>query len=283
MGENGSGSITACFWDIQTCGQTTSAGGIGKTTAQMQTLATFTDVGWDFAGESANGLNDYWQIEVNGYPHFTVHAWTLEGEGTSDSPYIVANPADLGKVWLRPSACYRLAGNLDLSGISWSSAVVPVFAGSFEGRGFVISNLMINWPDSRYMGLFGKAEAGSQISNLGLENVNLTGRDIVGGLVGENDGTLTACYATGSVRRNMLCRRAGGAEWFWYAHLLLCDRFGQRSDTCRRAGGVEWFWLDHRLLCDRFGQRNILLSAGWWEINRGTLTACYATGSVSGT
>jgi len=37
-----------CFWDIQTSGQLTSADGTGKTTAQMQTLSTFSSAGWDF-------------------------------------------------------------------------------------------------------------------------------------------------------------------------------------------------------------------------------------------
>lgn len=37
-----------CFWDIETSGQPTSADGTGKTTAEMQTISTFTSAGWDF-------------------------------------------------------------------------------------------------------------------------------------------------------------------------------------------------------------------------------------------
>ncbi len=36
-----------CFWDIETSGQTTSAGGTGKTTAEMKQETTF--IGWSFA------------------------------------------------------------------------------------------------------------------------------------------------------------------------------------------------------------------------------------------
>jgi hypothetical protein len=50
------------FWDTQTSGQTSSWGGTGKTTAEMQTAKTFLDVGWDFVGETANGPNDIWKI-----------------------------------------------------------------------------------------------------------------------------------------------------------------------------------------------------------------------------
>jgi hypothetical protein len=48
------GTYTACFWDIETSGYETSAGGTGKTTAQMKTEATFTDAGWN--------LTTVWQI-----------------------------------------------------------------------------------------------------------------------------------------------------------------------------------------------------------------------------
>jgi hypothetical protein len=45
----GSGGAENSFWDIETSGQLTSAGGIGKTTAEMKTMSTFTDeAGWDF-------------------------------------------------------------------------------------------------------------------------------------------------------------------------------------------------------------------------------------------
>ncbi len=66
------GAIGICensFWDIQTSGQTTSAGGAGKTTAEMQTASTFLEAGWDFVGETSNGTQDIWWIlEGKDYP-----------------------------------------------------------------------------------------------------------------------------------------------------------------------------------------------------------------------
>jgi hypothetical protein len=56
------GQVTASLWDVQASGQTTSAGGTGKTTAEMQMASTFIDAGWDFVGESTNGLEDIWAI-----------------------------------------------------------------------------------------------------------------------------------------------------------------------------------------------------------------------------
>jgi hypothetical protein len=42
------GDATFCFWDTQASGQSTSAGGTGKTTAEMQAISTFIEAGWDF-------------------------------------------------------------------------------------------------------------------------------------------------------------------------------------------------------------------------------------------
>jgi hypothetical protein len=61
--------VAESFWDSQTSGQTASAGGTRKTTAQMRTRQTFLAAGWDFAGEIANGTVDIWRIdEGKDYP-----------------------------------------------------------------------------------------------------------------------------------------------------------------------------------------------------------------------
>lgn len=65
------GNVFDSFWDIEASGQAASFGGTGLTTAEMKTLPTFTDAGWDFVGETDNGTEDIWEIDplVNdGYP-----------------------------------------------------------------------------------------------------------------------------------------------------------------------------------------------------------------------
>jgi hypothetical protein len=42
-----SGTATDCFWDTETSGQATSAGGTAKTTAEMQSITTFSGSDWD--------------------------------------------------------------------------------------------------------------------------------------------------------------------------------------------------------------------------------------------
>jgi hypothetical protein len=75
VGRQGYSRVIASFWDIETSGLTTSAGGTGKTTAEMQTENTFTDAGWDFVDESVNGIEDIWSIcEGTNYPRL---AWQI--------------------------------------------------------------------------------------------------------------------------------------------------------------------------------------------------------------
>jgi len=73
-----SGTVTDCFWDMETSGLSISSGGTGKTTAELQTAQTFLDASWDFAGESANGTDDIWWIlEGQDYPRLW---WELVAE-----------------------------------------------------------------------------------------------------------------------------------------------------------------------------------------------------------
>ena len=69
VGENWGGNVNSSLWDMETSDQTTSYGGTGKTTAEMQTTSTFLDAGWDFVDETANGTDDIWWIlEGQDYP-----------------------------------------------------------------------------------------------------------------------------------------------------------------------------------------------------------------------
>jgi hypothetical protein len=63
------GAAEACFWDIETSGQGISEAGMGLTTSEMQTARTFLEAGWDFVGETENGMEEIWWIdEGQDYP-----------------------------------------------------------------------------------------------------------------------------------------------------------------------------------------------------------------------
>ncbi len=76
------------------------------------------------------------------------------------------------------------------------------FNSTFEGNGYTISNLQINRTASDNVGLFGLAlqDINTPIKNLGLRDINIRGRESVGGLVGDCTSCLIVnSYATGTV------------------------------------------------------------------------------------
>ncbi|MCW3491516.1 MBG domain-containing protein [Dethiobacter alkaliphilus] len=73
------GTVSNSFWDRETSGMTSSAGGTSRTTAQMHTYENYANAGWDFLGENTNGVDDYWGINpsVNdGYPFLSFEGFT---------------------------------------------------------------------------------------------------------------------------------------------------------------------------------------------------------------
>jgi hypothetical protein len=70
-------TVSNSFYDTNTTGMSDNGKGTQKTTAEMKTGTTFTDAGWDFAGETANGSDDIWDIgsSINsGYPYLSGNA-----------------------------------------------------------------------------------------------------------------------------------------------------------------------------------------------------------------
>jgi len=67
------GTVTDSYWDTQTSGQSSSSGGTGHTTSEMQTLSTFS--AWDIVDESSY-VNEEWFIDSgNDYPRL---GWQYE-------------------------------------------------------------------------------------------------------------------------------------------------------------------------------------------------------------
>jgi hypothetical protein len=55
VGRNYEGTVNNSFWDRETSGQTTSDGGTGNTTAEMQDMATFSGAAWNIAAVGSLG------------------------------------------------------------------------------------------------------------------------------------------------------------------------------------------------------------------------------------
>ena len=231
----------------------------------------------------------------------TVLAGTYSGgDGTAEYPYQIADVNDLLEL-SATTADYNknfiLTADINLTGRTFTQAPIAPdtdsetdefqgtqFTGVFDGDSHTISNLTITVSTQDYIGLFGSVGFGSQIHNLGVENVNITGRDYVGGLVGNNDwGTLTVCYATGTVNGNS---SVGGLVGYnaYYQSIAFCYATGAVNGTSRiggLAGSNKGLLTSCYATSAVSGTDSIggLVGLSW----RGSLTNCYASGSVSGT
>ncbi|MBP8303430.1 MAG: hypothetical protein KBE04_04810 [Phycisphaerae bacterium] len=209
------GTVTQCFWDTETSGTLDGVGQvgpdpngvIGKTTAEMRRAKTFLDAGWDFMGETANGTEDIWKIvEGVGYPRLSWEKYS-GGTGEPNDPYQIATAADLIALGEDPNDYdkhFILTADIDLDPNLpgrkvFDRAVIGTFRSVCDGDGHTISHLTITGGGNT--GLFGQLELGAEVKDLGVVDVNITGGgSFIGGLVGEDRGTVTRCYSTGSIK-----------------------------------------------------------------------------------
>jgi hypothetical protein len=189
----------------------------------------------------------------------------MNGDGSSSSPYEIRTAIDLQAMQEDLSANYTVVNDIDASGtVNWNNGqgFDPVgtygfeqateFTGSFDGQNHTISNLSINRLD--YVGLFGAIDAGVEVKNVGVINVNINGEKYVGGLVGRNYGTVSNSYSTGNVTGESYT--VGG---------LVGDNEGNISNSYS-TGNVT-------------GNRNV---GGLVGTNDGNISNSYSTGNVSG-
>jgi len=217
VGESGSNAtVTSSFWDMEASNQLASSGGTGLTTAEIQEIDIFLKAGWDFVDEVCNGTCDYWQISPGDYPRLRYHIGVSPvmptGAGTAEEPYLIRDAEDLGTVWFEPTAHYRLEASVDLSGITWPTAVVPVFGGNFDGSGCAISDVHIQ--GAGYLGLFGRLGPRGVVSNLGLEAVDVSGiACYIAGLASWNEGSITLSYSSGTTDGDDYVGGLTGCNW----------------------------------------------------------------------
>ena len=209
------------------------------------------------------------------------------GDGSSGNPYNIATLAELQLVHQYVACDYVLSSDIDLAGVDFSpigSGYPNVFGGSFDGKGHVIKNWTYTSTDSsEQVGFFGDLNWGASVSNLGLENVNLSGAGNVGGITAtDNGGRLTRDHVSGTV--------TGGQ----YVGGLVGTGEAAYIDTCFNAanvsggnqtGGIIGLSGDGQVV-HSYSTGNVTGNF-WvggivgWIIDAGVSTS-YSTGSVSG-
>ncbi len=91
---------------------------------------------------------------------------------------------------------FKPIGGIDI----WTGDIMP-FSGSYDGQGYSIDGLFMDYPDEMIhgVGLFNHTVDETVIKNLSLTNVDITAFWDVGALAGRNSGTIDNCHVTGKV------------------------------------------------------------------------------------
>jgi hypothetical protein len=207
------------------------------------------------------------------------------GAGEPNDPYQIATAADLIAVGETPEDYdkhFILTADIDLDpnlpgGHVFGTAVIggspgsdltpediggylgTPFTGVLDGNDHEIHNLAINvpWslyptPNGDYFGLIAQIGEQGQVKRLGLQNVSIDAQGFVGGLTGENRGTIVSCYSSGRVSGR---DHVGG---------LVGGQYMGAIASCHSAGSVTGW------------QVGGLVGLLW----TGTVSSCYSTASV---
>ncbi|MEI8267952.1 MAG: YDG domain-containing protein, partial [Betaproteobacteria bacterium] len=157
------GSVTNSFWDTQTSGQSTSAGGTGKTSAQMRDPTTFSSAGWSAS---------VWTLESGALPTLQGLAGQCGFDVCWDGGAATTNWADAANwtrniaptstslVYLGSSASVALASSATIkglrtvagSGLSLNSGGTLTVSGSGETASTLGGGLTVNGGSLNFQG-----------------------------------------------------------------------------------------------------------------------------------
>lgn len=145
-----------------------------------------------------------WGVDYNGRRyHSNIDITALASGQTppSDVTVYINTPQDMELIRQNPNGYYKLSADIDMemyaNGDGWKP--IAEFGGIFEGRGYKITNLKINRDSERYCGLFGQVTATAQLSEIVLENVEISGGEYTGALAGSCSGRIINCNVQGIV------------------------------------------------------------------------------------
>ncbi|MDR1346601.1 MAG: T9SS type A sorting domain-containing protein [Bacteroidales bacterium] len=223
--------------------------------------------------------------------HFHSNSY-WNGIGNEAEPYLIYSDSDLialssfimtdstGNVLITQKNSYnhywKLMNDIDMGGITdftpiggWSNdqtnGFYNFFAGSFDGNGHVITNLVINRAQKSYVGLFGLI-SNSKISNLGITNSTMTGGQDVGGLIGLGKGkdTVSGCFACCNVK----IINSGQSMYYACGGLVGTVNSGSFINNCYARSNVS-------------GQGSYCCTGGLFgTIGSSTISNCYAASSA---
>ncbi|MDE6561856.1 MAG: hypothetical protein K2K75_10785, partial [Muribaculaceae bacterium] len=134
---------------------------------------------------------------------YTAEAYSLPfskfsgGSGTESDPYLIATAGDLQQIKTDTGAYYKLANDIDCSGLDFYP--ISEFSGTFDGDGHTVSNLRIVARNNNRTGIFGST------TNATVKNINFYNAAML--LSGGYEAGLIAATAGNTIFDNIHVRR----------------------------------------------------------------------------
>ncbi|WP_233834120.1 MBG domain-containing protein [Paraburkholderia sp. ZP32-5] len=299
VGSNG-GPVSNSYWDITTTGQSNGSGDVvplsgatGLTTADLE-AALPTGFSSSIWGNANNQTTPY-LLGLAGNQVFTVN------DTTATLYTVIQNAAQLQGIQGNLAGYYVLGNAIDAgatSGWNGGAGFAPLgngttsFTGVFDGLGFTIGNLTINDSSDQFVGLFGEIGSGGIVRNVGLAGGSVAGSAAnadIGGLAGENNGSISNAYMTGAVSGASFTEVGGlvgvngGSGTISNAYTAGAVSGGISSDV----GGVVGMNNGGGTISNAYATGAVSggISSGAGGLvgeNNGSISNAYATGLVSG-
>ena len=181
-----------------------------------------------------------------------------------------------------------LDNDIDLTGIDWTPIGTESrpYTGNFDGGGHTITGLKIDKSGTDYVGLIGCLGSGGKVQNVTLTNISVSGANCVGGIAGQNYGTVENCSVNGTVTGKGFTD-TGGIAGSNYGTISGCSAEGTVTGSVNVGGIAGGSYLGVIIDgCHSTAAVSGISSVGGVVGNLGNnsfLMACYSTGNVTAT
>ena len=193
------------------------------------------------------------------------------GDGSADSPFLLANPSDIIELYNTPSdnsKHFLMIADISMQGQTFQTALIApdggtVFDGDFDGDSHAITDINIDTNagittsyNNSYLGLFGLVGTPATIKNLSVSGtIQTTGiNEYVGGLCASNSGTITNCNSDFNIITNSYVGAICGM-----------NQLGGTIDKCFSSGSIT-------------GNEYL---GGFCGLNDGNITLSFANANVT--
>lgn len=211
--------------------------------------------------ENGTSINGAEATEAYSYDSNTRTITIYSGEGLK----VAADEVNSGNTDIN----ITLDNDIDLSDIDWTPIGTESrpYTGNFDGGGHTITGLKIDKSGTDYVGLIGCLGSGGKVQNVTLTNISVSGANCVGGIAGQNYGTVENCSVNGTVTGKGFTD-TGGIAGTNYGTISGCSAEGTVTGSVN-VGGIAGLCVPN-------------YDTGTGSLIGSTIEGCHSTAAVSG-